>query len=37
MNDDVENYSVFNSRAFIDVVGNVTDEALKATKIKQLI
>ena len=37
MSDDVENYTVFNSRALIDVVGNVTDEALKATKIKQLI
>ena len=32
-----ENYTVFNSRSFIDIIGNVTDEALKATRIKQLI
>ena len=37
MSEESENYTIFNSRALIDVVGNVTDEALKATKIKQLI
>ena len=35
MSEEAENYTIFNSRALIDVVGNVTDEALKATKIKQ--
>ena len=30
-----ENYTAFNSRALVEVVGDVTDEALKATKIKQ--
>ena len=32
-----ENYTAFNSRALVEVVGDVTDEALKATKIKQLL
>ena len=32
-----ENYTTFNSRALVEVVGDVTDEALKATKIKQLL
>jgi len=32
-----ENYSVFNSRTLVDMVGDVTDEALKATKMKQFI
>ena len=32
-----ENYTTFNSRTLVEVVGDVTDEALKATKIKQLL
>ena len=32
-----DNYTTFNSRALVEVVGDVTDEALKATKIKQLL
>ena len=35
MSDTGENYTTFNSRTLIEVVGDVTDEALKATKIKQ--
>ena len=37
MSDTGENYTTFNSRALVEVVGDVTDEALKATKIKQLL
>ncbi len=32
-----ENYAAFNSRALVEMVGDVTDEALKATKIKQFL
>ncbi len=32
-----ENYAAFNSKALLEVVGDVTDEALKATKIKQFL
>ena len=37
MTEPSENYSVFNSRALVEMVGSVTDEALKATKIKQFV
>ena len=37
MSETGENYTTFNSRSLIEVVGDVTDEALKATKIKQLL
>jgi len=32
-----ENYAAFNSRALVEMVGDVTDEALKATRIKQFL
>ena len=32
-----QNYNVFSSQALIDVVGDVTDEALKASRMKQFI
>ena len=32
-----QNYTSFNSRSLVEMVGNVTDEALKATKIKQFL
>ena len=32
MADDGQNYSIFNSRLLVDVVGDVTDEALKASR-----
>ena len=37
MEDEGQNYTAFNSRSLIEMVGNVTDEALKATKIKQFL
>ena len=37
MSDTGENYTTFNSRTLVEIVGDVTDEALKATKIKQLL
>ena len=36
MSDD-QNYAVFNSRMLVDTVGDVTDEALKASRIKDII
>ena len=32
-----ETYAAFNSRALVEMVGDVTDEALNATKIKQFL
>ena len=32
MSDTGENYTTFNSRTLVEIVGDVTDEALKATK-----
>ena len=37
MADDGQNYSIFNSRLLVDVVGDVTDEALKASRLKEII
>ncbi len=37
MGDEGQNYTAFNSRSLVEMVGNVTDEALKATKIKQFL
>ncbi len=37
MADEGQNYSMFNSRMLVDVVGDVTDEALKASRIKDII
>ena len=33
MGESGQNYTVFNSRSLVEVIGDVTDEALKATKI----
>jgi|GEM_PF-6675985 len=32
-----ENFAAFNSRALVEMVGGVTDEALKATRIKKFL
>lgn len=32
-----ENFAVFSSRALVDIVGDVTDEALKASRMKDII
>ncbi|MDP6639528.1 MAG: NADH-quinone oxidoreductase subunit NuoB [Candidatus Poseidoniaceae archaeon] len=32
-----KNYAVFNSRSLVEMVGDVTDEALKATRLKDFI
>ena len=32
-----DNFAAFNSRALVEMVGGVTDEALKATRIKQFL
>ena len=32
-----QNYNVFSSQALVDVVGDITDEALKASRMKQFI
>ena len=37
MSDDGQNFSVFNSRILVDTVGDVTDEALKASRMKEVI
>ena len=37
MDGDGQNYSVFNSRMLVDTVGDITDEAMKASKIKDVI
>jgi NADH-quinone oxidoreductase subunit B len=37
MGESGQNYTVFNSRTLVEVIGDVTDEALKATKIKDFI
>ena len=37
MSDEGQNYSLFNSRMLVDVVGDVTDEALKASRMKAII
>ena len=37
MADTGENFAAFNSRALVEMVGGVTDEALKVTKIKQFL
>ena len=37
MSDTGENFSAFNSRALVEMVGGVTDEALKVTRIKQFL
>ena len=37
MVDDNQNFAVFNSRILVDTVGHVTDEALKASRIKDVI
>ena len=37
MGESGQNYTVFNSRTLVEMIGDVTDEALKATKIKDFI
>ena len=37
MTDEGQNYSVFNSRMLIDTVGDITDEAMRASRIKDVI
>ena len=37
MADDGQSYSVFNSRMLVDTVGDVTEEAMKASRIKDVI
>ena len=37
MADEDQNYAVFNSRMLVDTVGDITDEALKASRIKDII
>ena len=37
MDGDGQNYSVFNSRMLVDTVGDITDDALKASRIKDVI
>ena len=37
MTDEGQNYSVFNSRMLIDTVGDITDEAMTASSIKDVI
>ena len=37
MADDAQNYSMFSSRLLVDTVGDVTDEALKASRLKDVI
>ena len=37
MADEDQNFSIFNSRILVDTVGHVTDEALKASRIKDVI
>ena len=37
MADDGQNYSMFSSRLLVDTVGDVTDEALKASRLKDVI
>ena len=37
MSDDGQNFSVFTSRILVDTVGDVTDEALKASRMKEVI
>ena len=37
MADDAQNYSMFNSQALVDVVGDTTDAALEASSIKKFI
>ena len=36
MEDEGQNYSTFNSRMLVDTVGDITDDALKASKIKDV-
>ena len=37
MQDEGQNYSTFNSRMLVDTVGDITDDALNASKIKDVI
>ena len=37
MADDTQNYAMFSSRLLVDTVGDVTDEALKASRLKDVI
>ena len=37
MDGDGQNYSVFDSRMLVDTVGDITDDALKASRIKDVI
>ncbi len=37
MADEGQNYAMFNSRLLVDVVGDVTDEAMKASRLKEII
>ena len=37
MADDTQNYSMFSSRLLVDTVGDVTDEALKSSRLKDVI
>ena len=37
MADDTQNYSMFSSRLLVETVGDVTDEALKASRLKDVI
>ena len=37
MEGDGQNYSVFNSRMLVDTVGDITDDALRASRIKDVI
>ena len=37
MSDEASNFSVFNSRILVDTVGDITDEAMKASRMKEVI
>ena len=37
MADDTQNYSMFSSRLLVETVGDITDEALKASRLKDVI
>ena len=37
MSDEAQNFSVFNSRILVDTVGDITDEAMKASRMKEII
>ena len=37
MSDEEQNYSMFSSRILVDTIGDVTDDALKASGMKEII